>query len=89
MAAGPGIPPACRQTATQITEITDGHRKRVARWAVDSAASYRKHSAAIDAALASKMEAIQAECAAAAKALEAAAEAEQREADAAGVKRKG
>ena len=78
----------CRQTATQITEITDGHRKRVARWAVDSAASYRKHSAAIDAALASKMEAIKAECAAAAKALEAAAEAEQREADAAGVKRK-
>ena len=78
----------CRQTATQITEITDGHRKRVARWAVDSAATYRKHSAAIDAALASKMEAIRAECAAATKALEAAAEADQREGDAAGVKRR-
>jgi hypothetical protein len=78
----------CRQTATRVTEITDGHRTRVARWAVDSAATYRTHSAAIDAALTAKMKAIQAECAAARTALEAAAEAEQREADAAGVKRK-
>jgi hypothetical protein len=78
----------CWQTATRISELSDGSRARVARWATDSTAEFQRHAAAIGSVVTPALERARSQSETARAALEAAAAAERREADAAGVKRK-
>jgi hypothetical protein len=78
----------CEGIATRLSELSDQNRIRLSRWLADSAAEYRRHKEVMDSEIAPKVRALEAKASADRAALLAAAQAEQRARDSAGVKEK-